>query len=312
MSDANSQSSPPLVSSLKSNSPSFPSPILVLRQSRIVLKKRWPTLLRIQAIGLISLILAGGIVSTLMFQLFLLGLWQSSMVGIFSLTILVLALIIIIVCQSWQLLALIYAIKDRQEEIGAIEAYQRSWKKIIPYCWTSILLTFIIIGGFSLLVIPGIIFLYWFMLAIYVCAAEDLGGINALLKSRAYLRGHWIKTTLHLLVSTGSFGILSYLLSLIDLSIFLTGPIWTLGIRAFIVIGKILLSWIVSFWPMVYMFLFYENVRAGRGELDYTTTKGKKALLIALFFMGLIITAVTGILFSRLISQYSSFLPASL
>jgi len=247
-----------------------------------------------------------------MFQLFLLGLWQSSMVGIFSLTILVLALIIIIVCQSWQLLALIYAIKDRQEEIGAIEAYQRSWKKIIPYCWTSILLTFIIIGGFSLLVIPGIIFLYWFMLAIYVCAAEDLGGINALLKSRAYLRGHWIKTTLHLLVFTGSFGILSYLLSLIDLSIFLTGPIWTLGIRAFIVIGKILLSWIVSFWPMVYMFLFYENVRAGRGELDYTTTKGKKALLIALFFMGLIITAVTGILFSRLISQYSSFLPASL
>lgn len=91
----------------------------------------------------------------------------------------------------WGKIALLYAIKDSQEKINVIEAYRRSWYKIFPYLWLFFLTKFLIIGGLMLFIVPGIIFFVWFSIADFVLIAENLGGMDALLKSREYIRNYW-------------------------------------------------------------------------------------------------------------------------
>lgn len=98
---------------------------------------------------------------------------------------------IIFVIQIWSQVALIYAVKDNQEKIGTIEAYNRSINKIIPYLWINILTGIAIFIGFILFVIPGIIFGVWFSLAPFILIVEDLRGRQALSKSREYVRGYF-------------------------------------------------------------------------------------------------------------------------
>jgi hypothetical protein len=48
-----------------------------------------------------------------------------------------------------------------------------------------------IMGGFILLIIPGIIFLVWFALSSYVYVYEGIGGTEALKRSKYYVSGRW-------------------------------------------------------------------------------------------------------------------------
>jgi len=55
----------------------------------------------------------------------------------------------------------------------------------------AIILGFLGTGGFLFLIIPGIIFLVWFIFAQFIIFAEDDRGMNAILKSKEYVRGKW-------------------------------------------------------------------------------------------------------------------------
>lgn len=103
----------------------------------------------------------------------------------------VLLVLFVAIGSAWGQIALIYAIKDTEERIGIMESYRRGWGKILSYWWMSFLTSIIIFGGLFLFVIPGIIFSVWFSLGIFVLIAEDRKGMDALLKSREYVRGRW-------------------------------------------------------------------------------------------------------------------------
>lgn len=96
-----------------------------------------------------------------------------------------------VVVQLWGHTALLYAIKDREEGIGIKESYRRGWNKIISYFWISFLSGLIILGGFFLFFVPGLVFLIWFSLASFVLIYEDKKGWQALMKSREYIKGNW-------------------------------------------------------------------------------------------------------------------------
>lgn len=50
---------------------------------------------------------------------------------------------------------------------------------------------FLLVGGFLLFIIPGIIFIIWFLSGQYVLVSEDLRGFNALLRSKQLIQGNW-------------------------------------------------------------------------------------------------------------------------
>lgn len=120
--------------------------------------------------------------------------------------------VFIILLEFWSQIALITAIKDRNENISIAEAYRRAWHKIRSYFWVALLTGLITFGGFIFFVIPGIIFSLWFGFAAFIVIEEDLKGMNALLRSKAYASDYlfeiiWRFLFIGLVVFMISFGI---------------------------------------------------------------------------------------------------------
>src|SRR3989344_3979582 len=91
----------------------------------------------------------------------------------------------------WAQAALFMGIVASDENIGIRESFRRARGKILSMYWVMILSIFIFIGGFVLLIIPALIFATWFSFAIFVFFAEGTRGLDALLKSKEYVRGRF-------------------------------------------------------------------------------------------------------------------------
>lgn len=78
-----------------------------------------------------------------------------------------------------------------QPTITVKEAYRMA----MPYFWRYILLSILtalaIIGGFILLIVPGIIFMVWFTFSYYVLVDENIGTIDSMKRSKALVAGKW-------------------------------------------------------------------------------------------------------------------------
>lgn len=68
---------------------------------------------------------------------------------------------------------------------------QNSWYQMGKILWTSFLSGLIIALGIILLVVPGVIFAFWFYFAIQVALYENLSGKAALSRSKALVKGHF-------------------------------------------------------------------------------------------------------------------------
>jgi hypothetical protein len=102
---------------------------------------------------------------------------------------LVLSMLYFALC-IWSAAALIFAsVKDGSLTVRG--AYREAGRFILSYLWITVLVGFITAAGFLLLIIPGILFTVWFSLALFIFAAEGVHGINALRKSKEYVRGKW-------------------------------------------------------------------------------------------------------------------------
>lgn len=207
--------------------------------------------------------------------------------------------LIVFVVQTLSQLALIYAIKDRQEGVGIKELYQRAWNKIFSYCWIVLLVTFITLGGYFLLFVPGLIFSVWFSLAVFILVQENLKGMNALLKSREYVRGMWTSVLYRFFF----IGILFSIPALI-----LNGFFSLLNVPFGSEISTLIIS---LFAPVFYIYLFsiYKRLKAIKGEFDFNPTKGKKLGFIFVGIWGLVAPLV--LIFVLITTIGLAFLKAS-
>jgi len=134
-------------------------------------------------------------------------------------------------------------------------ALARGKEMILPLAWISFLTGLIIGGGYLLLIIPGLIFTVWFFSAQLLLPAEGVRGMDALLKSREYLRGQWLNVALRLLL------------------------IWAASavVGAIPFIGPLVA---VIFFPFVVIFhyLIYRDLRAIKGDVPYSCGTGDKLL----------------------------------
>lgn len=156
--------------------------------------------------------------------------------------------IIMIAIASWIYLALIYVIKEREKKVGFSEAFERTKNKIAPGFWISFLISFAVLIGFFLLIIPGIIFLVWFQFAIIIFASEGLRGVKALSKSKELVSGNWGKVFQRNIV----------LFVIMILTFFLISFITT-SLR--VPYLQNIIVFVSTPFQIIYSFLIYENLK---------------------------------------------------
>lgn len=160
---------------------SLPSATAIFGQAWAIYKQRLGTFLGVMIIPVIVMIVllaisaGGGFLSISLLS----SKFAAGGIGLLIL-VAILFFVVALISQVWGQAALLYAIKDSQEGIGVGEAYRRGWHKIFSFWWVSLLAVFITLGGFLLLIVPGVIFAVWFSLAAFILIAEDLKGMNAL------------------------------------------------------------------------------------------------------------------------------------
>jgi hypothetical protein len=267
---------------------SLPGALEILGQAWAIYKQRLfkfsgimaiPTLIMIVVLPIFA---GGGILSIKLLSS------KFSAVGIGLLILLgILFFVVFFISITWGQTALLYAIKDSQEKIGIIESYRRGWHKIFSYWWVSLLTIFITIGGFVLLIVPGIIFSVWFNLAIFILIAEDLKGIDALLKSREYVKGKWGGVFWRFFFIGAMASIISLVLGLIFNLLKIPFHSEISGL----IIGLFLTPFVIT-----YLFLVYSNLKKLKGEIAFAPTGGEKAAFIFVGILGVLFTSV--ILFS--------------
>lgn len=169
-----------------------------------------------------------------------------------------------VVGMFWGIAAFIYAVVD--ETSGIRDSLGSAWQRIGSFIWLFTLLGFIITGGFLLLFIPGILFGVWFAFAQFILAREDVRGMDALLKSKAYVRNRWFDVFLRLFV----IWIVSIIVSMVPL----VGPILSILFMPFM---------------MIFAYLVYEDLRTLKGDAGFVSSPGDKIKWIGAGTLGYIV-----------------------
>jgi len=175
----------------------------------------------------------------------------------------------------WPIAALVMAVAD--SSLGIREALEAGWKKLWAFLWLFSIIGYIVAGGYLLFIVPGIIFTIWFIFSQYILATENIGGMNALLRSKAYVKDRWFDVCIRILVMWAiSAGV---------------GMIPFLGV---------LLALLITPFSMIYSYLIYEELKALHPEPpDHSNTAAEKVLWIGIATLGyiiipLIIIAIVG------------------
>ena len=79
-------------------------------------------------------------------------------------------------------------------DIGVIEAYSRVLKRFFPLLGTILLSGIIIVLGFMLFVIPGVILWIWFAFIPQTVVIDGEGGVSAMKRSKYLVKGFFGKT----------------------------------------------------------------------------------------------------------------------
>jgi hypothetical protein len=171
------------------------------------------------------------------------------------------------IAMFWGLAALICAVSD--EALGIKDALDRGSQRIGSFIWLFIILGFIITGGFLLIIIPGVIFLVWFIFSQFILAKENKRGMDALLKSKEYVKGYWFDVFIRL--------------SLIWLISVIIGIIPILGA---------ILSIFFMPYMMIFLYLIYKDLKTVKGEVTFLSSAGEKFKWIGVGILGYIILPV--------------------
>lgn len=147
-----------------------------------------------------------------------------------------------------------------QQERDSIRGLIRGWKYVFPLLWISSLYIGIIIAGLTFFILPGLLLALSMSLCFFIMIDENRTGIDALLVSRLYIRGHWWNTLLKLLV----IWTLTLLIGLIPLA----GPFLSLFFAPFL---------------LLYMVTIYRDLKEYAGEVKPSTSTGWLWVLFGVF-----------------------------
>jgi hypothetical protein len=174
----------------------------------------------------------------------------------------------------WGFGSFIFAIVDENMRIK--DALEKGGGKIWAFIWLFSLLGYIVPGGFLLFLVPGVIFMVWFAFAQFILPNEGENGMNALLKSKEYVKGYWFDVFGRLFI------------------------IWlvSVGISLIPLIGAVLSILFVPF-EMIFVYFIYTDLKSIKGDVAYSSSVVEKFKWIGAGTLGyvvvpLIIIAIMG------------------
>ncbi len=108
---------------------------------------------------------------------------------------------ILLVLQSWGIISALNKWSQRQSGQPATAGSTYRIKQIFATAGVIILGSFLILGGFFLLILPGLYLLLYFSLALFLPVCEGTGAYHSLMTSKAYIKGREKELIPHLLTS---------------------------------------------------------------------------------------------------------------
>lgn len=112
-------------------------------------------------------------------------------------------------------ISLVKAIQNNGQ--GKIKQLIKSaWPLVGKYILLQLMVGLIVLVGFVLLIVPGILFMVWFLFSSLILVVEGTGGIPALKRSRYYVRGKFWKVLGRMAVLIIVVAVLAGVTSLVD------------------------------------------------------------------------------------------------
>lgn len=185
--------------------PMLPASMVLFRESLDLFKERFIVLISITVLPMFAILL--GSLLLVFLEAFL---YVSPARTFFLAALGIVALFIIQVLSQ----IAVYEVILEKNVIGIKEALMRAKGKLISYLGTAFLYIVILLGGFLLFIIPGFVFLVWFMFSLVIVVAEEKQALDALRTSREYIREYFGSVLARWL-----FLIVAFVLFLISLSI---------------------------------------------------------------------------------------------
>jgi hypothetical protein len=165
--------------------------------------------------------------------------------------------------------ASVFAMED--DQLGALKAFLLGLQKTLSAYRVSLLLCFVLLGGYLLFFPLGVVLTCWFGTALFVHIAEDECGMEALLKSREYARGQTLEIFAHLLLFFVAALFLAVLWLLIPL---LAG----------------LLTILTGLYALIYSYQLYSDLREVKPEISFACSVGARWKFLVLSAVGYLVS----------------------
>ena len=175
--------------------------------------------------------------------------------------------IIMSYCLFWGYGAFVHAVIDQSCGFG--DALKRGREQVWSFMWALSLSSLLIVGAYCLFFIPGVLFTIWFLFVPFIIALEKERGMNSLLKSFQYMKGHWWNSFIKV-----------FILTLI-----------CAAVGAIPIIGP-LLSLLTTPFALIFLFTMYYDLQQIKGTHPVNASTGRKAKWIAIGSIGYVILPV--------------------
>lgn len=259
MDEINPIASEPVAPSTNPSSSALPDMGQLFKESWLLLKERFLVLLGVTIIPVFlyilgSVVFVGGAISLVALRSKLPVLGSGGAMGTVIIAILVGLLILaaILYITGGVQASLIKAVSN-PVKIGVIESYKQGFKRAWPMAWAIFLLGLIIMFGFVLLIIPGIIFAVWYMFTYIVLVNEGLSAGESLKRSKALVKERFWPVFLRMATVIGTLLAISWLLGLAQ------------GDKpGILTIVSLIVSFGFGFYIQCYVFKLYEHLKMTR------------------------------------------------
>lgn len=204
--------------------------------------------------------------------------------------------LVLVVVSAWSNLAL-YTIASSPEKLSVKNALLQTRYTIFQFFIVALLLIIIVGGSAVFFFIPSIIFSVFFTFWIFTFVVEGEKGMNALLKSREYVRGVWWRT-------------LGYIAMLAVISI-LFSIVVALFERIFASLAGLLRLAFQMMFPAftaVYLACLFSRYQEFKKGMVFAPTKKQKALYLIVGVLGIVFVLALAIGLSVLVST-NPYLP---
>ncbi len=262
-----------------------------------LLNKAWKVyrlkLKSLLGIELISALAAIAIIAILLIGIALFAALAAVVGKSFTVVVIILGIILALLAigalfylSFWSQVTLLYN-ACAEEPIGAIESYKKTRNRIGGFAWIAVFSGLISLCGFFLFVIPGIIFSIWFSFAAIIFLFENERGMNALLKSREYVRGKWWGVMFRLWALAGLFVLLSWLFSAFGAGLkAVNAPQIFMFLSDFI---QSVTSFILAPLQTVFLYYVFKDLKNLKKDSALTPSKNTRTAIIVCIVLGALV-----------------------